>query len=69
MLNEKMLYQKAEAEVICFDNTDVITASGGDECLWTPGVGGGGGGGGHWVNECPCSFPQTGTGYTVWVPD
>ena len=29
MLNEKMLYQKAEAEVICFDNTDVITASGG----------------------------------------
>lgn len=32
MLNEKMLYQKAEAEVICFDNTDVITASGGGEC-------------------------------------
>lgn len=30
MLNEKMLYQKAEAEVICFDNTDVITASGGE---------------------------------------
>lgn len=55
MLNEKMLYQKAEAEVICFDNTDVITASGG--------------GGGHWVNKCPCSYPQTGTGYTEWVPD
>ena len=35
MLNEKMLYQKAEAEVICFDNTDVITVSGG-ECQ-TPG--------------------------------
>lgn len=55
MLNEKMLYQKAEAEVICFDNTDVITASGG--------------GGGHWVNECPCSPNRTGTGYTTWVPD
>ena len=49
MLNEKMLYQKA------FDNTDVITASGG--------------GGGHWVNKCPCSPNRTGTGYTTWVPD
>lgn len=58
MLNEKMLYQKAEAEVICFDNTDVITASGGDECLWTPGVGGGGGS----IDVCHCAMPHPGLG-------
>ena len=60
MLNEKMLYQKAEAEVICFDNTDVITASGGgDECLWTPGAGGGGGGS---IYICHCAMPYQGLG-------
>lgn len=59
MLNEKMLYQKAEAEVICFDNTDVITASGGDECNWTPGAGTGGGGS---IDVCDCAMPSPGTG-------
>ena len=60
MLNEKMLYQKAEAEVICFDNTDVITASGGgDECNWTPGAGGGGGGS---IDVCHCAMPTQGLG-------
>lgn len=60
MLNEKMLYQKAEAEVICFDNTDVITASGGgDECLWTPGAGDGGGGS---IDICHCAMPHPGLG-------
>ena len=54
-----MLYQKAEAEVICFDNTDVITASGGDECLWTPGVGDGGGGS---IDVCHCAMPSPGLG-------
>ena len=59
MLNEKMLYQKAEAEAICFDNTDVITASGGDECNWEPGVGGGGGGS---TDFCHCAMPYEGLG-------
>lgn len=60
MLNEKMLYQKAEAEVICFDNTDVITASGGgDECNWTPGIGGGGGGS---IDVCHCAMSHAGLG-------
>lgn len=60
MLNEKMLYQKAEAEVICFDNTDVITASGGgDECNWTPGIGGGGGGS---IDVCHCAMSYAGLG-------
>lgn len=51
-----MTYEKATAELIMFDNSDVLTTSGD-------------GGGGHWTNECPCSRGQTGTGYTVWVPD
>ena len=60
MLNEKMLYQKAEAEVTCFDNTDAITASGGgDECSWTPGAGGGGGGS---IDICHCAMPHPGLG-------
>ena len=58
MLNEKMLYQKAEAEVICFDNTDVITASG-DECNWTPGADTGEGGS---TDFCHCAMPKQGLG-------
>ena len=58
MLNEKMLYQKAEAEVICFDNTDVITASG-DECNWTAGAGTGGSGS---IDVCDCAMPTQGLG-------
>lgn len=50
-----MVYEKATAEVILFDNSDVITKSGG--------------GGGHYTNECPCNQGQTGTGYTVWNPN
>ena len=51
-----MTYEKATAELIMFDNSDVLTTSGD-------------GGGGHYTDECPCSQGQTGTGYTVWVPD
>ena len=50
-----MIYEKATAELILFDNSDVITTSGGS--------------GGHYTNECPCNQGQTGTGYTVWVPN
>lgn len=49
MLNEKTLYQKAEAEVICFDNTDVITASGGDGECRVPG----------WDRGNNCPGPQS----------